>query len=95
MIRLLVYALFLTSGAAALIYEVAWTRSLGLVFGASHLAVATVLAVYMGGQALGSALVGGRADRSVRPLRLYGLLELAVAASAALFVGLMWVYPPV
>jgi spermidine synthase len=47
----LLYLLFFLSGAASLVYEIAWTRSLGLVFGASHLAVTTVLAVYMGGQA--------------------------------------------
>jgi hypothetical protein len=72
------FLLFFLSGAAALVYEVAWTRSLGLVFGASHLAVTTVLAVYMGGQALGSALLGERSDRTDRPLRLYGLLEIGV-----------------
>ena len=68
-------------------------RSLGVVFGASHLAVATVLAVYMGGQALGSAILGNRADRSERPLRLYGLLEIGVAISAVAFLALMRVYP--
>jgi len=91
--------LFFFSGAAGLIYEVTWARSLGLVFGASHLAVTTVLAVYMGGQALGSATFGRLADRSTRPLRLYGLLELGVGASALLFLGLMrvypWLYPPI
>jgi len=90
---MLVYLLFFLSGAAALAYEVAWVRSLGLIFGASHLAVATVLGVYMGGQALGSAALGARADRTERPLRLYGWLELGIAASALAFLGLMRVYP--
>lgn len=87
------FLLFFLSGAAALVYEVAWTRSLGLVFGASHLAVTTVLAVYMGGQALGSALLGERSDRTDRPLRLYGLLEIGVGLSAVVFVGLMKIFP--
>ena len=90
--------LFFLSGAAGLIYEVTWARSLGLIFGASHLAVTTVLAVYMGGQALGSATFGRIADRSQRPLRLYGLLEVGVGASALVFLGLTriypWLYPP-
>ncbi len=91
--RLLLLFLFFLSGAAALVYEIAWARSLGVVFGASHLSVATVLAVYMGGQALGSALLGARADRTARPLRLYGLLELGIGLSALAFLGLMAVYP--
>lgn len=93
MLRLLIFLLFFLSGAAGLAYEVTWARSLGLVFGASHLAVTTVLAVYMGGQALGSAIFGRVADRTSRPLRLYGLLEIGVAASALAFLGLMKVYP--
>ncbi len=87
------FLLFFLSGVAGLVYEVAWVRSLGVVFGASHLAVATVLAVYMGGQALGAAVLGGRADRSERPLRLYGLLEIGVAISAVAFLALMKIYP--
>lgn len=97
-VRALVFLLFLLSGAAALVYQVAWVRSLGLVFGASHLAVTTVLAVFMGGQALGSRIFGGRADRTDRPLFLYGLLELGIAASALASLGLIhafpWLYGP-
>jgi spermidine synthase len=92
---LLLYLMFFVSGAAGLVYEVAWVRSLGLVFGASHLAVTTVLAVYMGGLALGAALLGRRADASKRPLRLYGYLELGVAAFALVFIGLMEIYPSI
>ncbi len=91
----MLYLLFFLSGAAALVYQVAWVRSLGLIFGASHLAVTTVLSVFMGGLALGSALFGRRADESSRPLRLYGLLEIGVAASALGFLGLMKVYPAI
>lgn len=91
----LLYLMFFVSGAAALVYEVAWVRSLGLVFGASHLAVTTVLAVYMGGLALGAAAFGKRADASPRPLRLYGLLELGIALSALAFLGLMEIYPTI
>ena len=89
-----VYTLFLLSGAAALIYQVVWMRSLSLVFGGTHLAVTTVLAVFMGGLALGSHLIGPVADRVKRPLRLYGYLEIGIAFSALLFIGLMVVYPP-
>ena len=80
--------LFLCSGAAALVYEVVWVRELGLVFGGSQLAVATVLSVFMGGLALGGFVLGRQVERVRRPLRLYGLLELGIAASA-LGVGLV------
>ncbi len=89
----LVYLLFFLSGAAGLVYEVAWARSLGLVFGGSHLAVTTVLVVFMGGLALGSLVIGKRADATARPLRLYGFLELGVAALGVTFLLLMRVYP--
>jgi spermidine synthase len=77
-----VLALFFSSGAAGLVYEVVWTRLLLNVFGATLYAVSTVLAAFMGGLALGS-LVGGRvADRLRRPLAAYGVVEVAVAATA-------------
>ena len=91
----LLYLLFFLSGAAALVYEVVWARSLGLVFGGSHLAVATVLSVFMGGLALGGWLLGKAADRSTRPLRLYALLELGIAGAALLFQALILAYPTI
>ncbi|HET9298890.1 MAG TPA: fused MFS/spermidine synthase, partial [Candidatus Polarisedimenticolaceae bacterium] len=91
----LLYLLFFLSGAAALVYEVVWARSLALVFGGSHLAVATVLSVFMGGLALGGWLLGRAADRSRRPLRLYALLELGIAGAALLFEGLLRAYPAI
>lgn len=91
----LVYPIFFMSGAAALIYEVAWVRSLSLVFGGSHLAVTTVLSVFMGGLALGSYSIGKYVDRSRNLLGLYGLLELGIALFALLFILLMKVYPAI
>jgi spermidine synthase len=91
----LVHGMFLLSGAAALVYQVVWTRSLGLVFGGSHLAVTTVLAVFTGGLALGGLAFGRRARDPVGLLRLYGTLELGIAASAVLFVVLIRLYPAI
>ncbi len=70
--------LFFLSGCAGLLYEVLWTRILSLSFGHTTWAVSTVLAVFMGGLALGSAWGGRLADRSPSPLRLYALMELAL-----------------
>ena len=91
-----VLALFVASGAAGLVYQVVWSRELVLVFGNTTQAVATIVTAFMAGLGFGS-LAGGRlADTSVRPLRLYGLVELAVAAMAALlpfaFRGLAELY---
>lgn len=78
------YALFFLSGVSALTYELAWQRLLHLVFGVSTLAVAAVLAAYMGGLALGGLLFGRRADRTTRPLRLYAAVEVCLGLSALL-----------
>jgi spermidine synthase len=91
----LIYLLFFLSGAAALMYQVLWVRSLTLVFGGSHLAVTAVLSIFMGGLAIGGYAVGRRVDRIANPLRLYGFLELGIAASALVFAGLMKVYPSI
>ena len=74
---------FFFSGAAGLIYQVAWSKALGLIFGHTAYAVATVLAVFMGGLAAGSAWLGQWSERSDRPIALYGWIELGVAASGA------------
>jgi spermidine synthase len=91
-----VLALFVASGAAGLIYQVVWSRELVLVFGNTTQAVATIVTAFMAGLGFGS-LIGGRlAGTTRRPLRLYGLVELAVAAMAAflpfIFSGLAEVY---
>src|SRR5262245_47909768 len=73
---------FFLSGLAALIYETAWTHEFAFVFGTSELAVATVLAAYMGGLAAGAALAGRFGPRLARPVLTYGLLELGIAVAA-------------
>src|SRR5262245_17543525 len=78
------------SGMTALIYQVAWMRELRLVFGFSTAASAAVVAIFMGGLGLGGWILGRRADLATRPLAFYGWLEIAVAASAAVTPGLLW-----
>jgi len=80
----LILGLFTLSGFAGLAYELIWTKKLSLIFGVTTGAITTVLAAFMGGLALGSALLGARADRSRRPLAFYGALELGIGASAFL-----------
>lgn len=82
--RRLLLALFLLSGAAALVYEILWTRRLTLVFGSTTFAVSAVLTAFMTGLALGAYFLGRLADRVARPLRLYAALEAGIAAAALL-----------
>jgi spermidine synthase len=77
---------FLLSGFAALVYQTAWTRQFALVFGTSELAVATVLAAYMGGLALGAWLAERFLSRVRRPVLVYAGLELGIGASALVLV---------
>jgi spermidine synthase len=72
------------SGATGLIYEILWARMLGLVFGATTLAISAVLAAFMGGLALGSALAGRFAPRIARPVQAYGWMEIGIAIYALL-----------
>jgi len=73
---------FFLSGFAGLVYETAWTRQFAFVFGTSSLAVATVLAAYMGGLAAGAAVAARFAGRVRRPVLVYGLLELGIGLVA-------------
>ena len=80
----MVALLLFLSGAAGLIYQVAWVRLLGLAFGVTVFAISTVLAAFMGGLAIGSIVGGRRADAVRRPLRAYGFVELGVGITALL-----------
>jgi spermidine synthase len=69
---------FFLSGVAALLYEIVWVRMLTQIFGSTAYAVATVLAGFMAGLALGSFVFGRVVDREQNHLALYGWLELGI-----------------
>lgn len=83
--RVIVLLLFFCSGATALIYEVLWSKQLGLMLGSTIQAQTVVLAAYMGGLALGNRLVGARADLLIKPLRAYGWVEIGIGIYAFFF----------
>jgi spermidine synthase len=85
---------FLLSGAAGLVHEVVWVRLLGFVFGVTELAIATVLAAFMGGLALGSWVVGTRSERFADRRRAYAWLEIAIGLSALVLPLLLTVVQP-
>ncbi|MGQ0550661.1 MAG: fused MFS/spermidine synthase [Armatimonadota bacterium] len=81
MIRHILLALALASGASALVYQVVWMRRLVLVFGSTTLATSTVLVAFLGGLAIGAWLWGQVADRHPgRGLWIFGLVEAATGA---------------
>jgi len=86
-----VYALFAASGVAGLVLEAVLLREMAWLVGSSTTATALVLAAFMGGLALGAVLFGRIADRSTRPLALFGVLEIGTALSGA---ALAWLLGP-
>src|SRR3954447_497303 len=81
----LLYAVFVLSGAAGLIYESIWTRYLGLFVGHSAYAQVIVLVIFLGGMSLGSYLVGRRTLTIRRPLTWYAIVELMTGAIGLVF----------
>lgn len=75
----MVAVLFLFSGAASLLYELAWIRVLALHQGSTAWALATVAATFLAGLGVGAGWAGRRAARIAHPLRLFALLELGIA----------------
>ncbi len=73
---------------SSLVYEVAWSRSLSLVFGTTIYAFTAVLTAFMAGLALGSYCFGGIADKTKKPLLLFAKLEFVLAACGLLLIPL-------
>jgi len=86
---LVLFILFFLSGLSGLIYESAWSQQLSLIFGSTELAIAAVLASYMGGLALGASLIGIFINRIKNPVILYALFEIIIAISALLAPSLL------
>jgi hypothetical protein len=83
-----VLALFFCSGATALVYEVVWSKYLSQMFGSTIQAQTVVMAVFMGGLALGNRLFGRKADRLREPIRAYGFIEATIGVYAFFFSSL-------
>jgi len=67
------------SGASSLILEMIFFRLLSYTFGNTAYAASTVLAVFMGGLAIGAATIGKWCAKQPATLRIYGFLELSIA----------------
>lgn len=86
--------LFFLSGATGLTYESVWGRELHRVFGTSQFAIATVLAAFMTGLAVGGGVGARLAARVERPLRVYAGLELCIGLFALVFPAVMAALEP-
>jgi predicted membrane-bound spermidine synthase len=90
-------ALYLLSGVAALVYQVAWQRILALYTGVGLYSVAVIVAAFMAGLGTGSHVGGSwsaRLDRRAA-LRRFALVELSVGlfGLASPWVYYDWLYP--
>ena len=93
--RRILPALFLLSGISGLVYQVVWMRMLIRVFGITIYATSTIVAVFMGGLALGSWAAGRVVSRTQPSLRLYGKVEIGIGLSAAVATLLMGWLPEI
>src|SRR3954464_11557491 len=73
-----VYFCFFLSGMDALIYEVSWLNRIQLVMGHTVYSLATTLAAYMTGLALGALFVPRLKKSGINSLYLYLLAELLI-----------------
>ncbi|HVR42078.1 MAG TPA: fused MFS/spermidine synthase [Thermoanaerobaculia bacterium] len=80
--RGVVLGVFFVSGLSALLYQISWLKYLGLVFGNTVHAAATLIAIFLAGLGIGGYLFG-RFFHRVRPLVLYAVLEAVIGAIGA------------
>ena len=83
--RGLLFALFTASGFAGLIYESIWTHYLKLFLGHAAYAQTLVLAIFMGGMALGSWLSSRWSPRWRDLLAAYAATEAAIGLLGLVF----------
>ncbi|MBI4526429.1 MAG: fused MFS/spermidine synthase [Deltaproteobacteria bacterium] len=79
------YLAFTLSGFSGLIYESIWSRYLGLLLGHAAYAQTLVLAIFMGGMAVGSWVCGRWSVGWSNLLRSYALIEAVIGLLALLF----------
>jgi len=91
--RFFILFAFALSGAAALIYEVAWTRALSLVLGSTTYALSTMLSTFMAGLAIGGFIGGRIADRAKNLLLYFGLAEFFIGLTGLLTIPLINAIP--
>jgi len=78
---LVIYPVFLISGGAAILYQLAWQRSLFRLLGSSMESVTMIVTAFMLGLGLGSLAGGAASERFRWPLPLvFGAFEIGIGA---------------
>ena len=77
--------LFVASGFAGLVYQAIWSHYLGLSLGHAAYAQTLVLAIFMGGMAVGAWLVSRRGVRWKRLIFAYAVVEIVIGLAGLFF----------
>ncbi len=83
-LRVAAFFAFFVSGASSLVFQSIWSRMLHHVFGATGVALSTVVTAFMAGLGLGAYVAGRWADRVKNPLVAYAWVEFLVGLWALL-----------
>src|SRR3989338_5161852 len=94
-LRKLLLIAFVLSGMAALIYQVTWIRPLQFLLGSTTYTISIILAVFMGGLALGSYLIAKHVDEIKNLPRAYGLMEIGIGLYGVLLLSIFNLLPKV
>ena len=84
--------LFALSGFAGLVYQSVWSHYLGLTLGHAAYAQTLVLAIFMGGMALGAWLASHSSMRWSRLILVYAVIEAAIGIAGMVFHPLFVAY---
>lgn len=91
----LAYLLAVLSGAAALVYQVAWVKMLALTFGSTTGAAAAVIGGFMAGMGIGARTYEHLHRRFSNAFGLYGIIELGIVGSTAFVTMSLYALPEV
>jgi spermidine synthase len=84
-IKISLFIIFSISGFSGLIYESIWTHYLKLVLGHAAHSQTLVLAIFMGGMAIGAWFISKRSKQISNPILVYAAIELIVGFMALFF----------
>lgn len=85
LIKYQLFAIFAASGFSGLIYESIWTHYLKLVLGHAAHSQTLVLAIFMGGMAIGAWLISKKSRSLSNPILVYAVIELIIGMMALFF----------
>ena len=83
--RAILYVVFALSGLTGLVYEATWTRYLQLFLGHAAYAQVLVIALFMGGMAVGALLASRLSRARIAPLMAYAAIEAGLGLAALVF----------